>query len=130
MSVIALMNPLQHYLKNFKGKIRWTPAHPEKRNSLSSNWSRNDRLKHVADKIATGNVEFDIDYQYELMELKAEDIMKDLLIPNGWSLQMKDGTNSIPAGIQHQIDTWRLTTYLQKRDDYRTELAIPRTPKM
>ena len=29
---IALMNPLQHYLKDFKGKIKRTPAQPEKRN--------------------------------------------------------------------------------------------------
>ena len=36
---IAQMNPLLHYLKDFKDKIRWTPAHPEKRNSISVNWS-------------------------------------------------------------------------------------------
>ena len=29
---LAIMNPLQHYLKDFKGEIRWTPAHPERRN--------------------------------------------------------------------------------------------------
>ena len=34
---IALMSPLQHYLKDFNGTLRWTPAHPEKRNSMSVN---------------------------------------------------------------------------------------------
>ena len=58
---IELMNPLQHYLKDFKGKMRWTPAHPEKRNSMSANWTRDDCLNHVADKVATGQVDFDID---------------------------------------------------------------------
>ena len=28
---IALKGPLQHYINDYKGKIRWTPAHPEKR---------------------------------------------------------------------------------------------------
>ena len=98
--------------------------------NFDANWSRDDCLNHVADKFATGNVEFDIDCQYELRVLQAEDITKDLILPNSWSLQMKDGTNPILAGIQHQIDNWRLTTYLQKRDDYRTELAIPRPTKM
>ena len=56
------MIPLQHYLKDFKGTIRWTPADPEKRNTMSANWSR--------DKVATGNVDFDIDCQYELIELQ------------------------------------------------------------
>ena len=34
---IALMNPLKHDLKDFKGTIRWTPAFPVKRNSMSAN---------------------------------------------------------------------------------------------
>ena len=55
--------------------------------------------------------------------------MKDLLIPNSWSLQMKEETNPVLAGLQYQIDILRLVTYLQKRDDYRAELAIPRTPR-
>ena len=49
---IALISPLQH-LTDYKGKIRWTPAHPEKRNSMSANWTREDCLNHVADKVAT-----------------------------------------------------------------------------
>ena len=52
--------------------------------------------------------------------------MKNL--PNSWSLQMKDGTTPILVGIQQQIDNWRLITYLQKRDEYRAKLAIPRAP--
>ena len=34
---IALMNPLQHHLRDFKDTLRWTPAHPENRNSMSAN---------------------------------------------------------------------------------------------
>ena len=77
-------------MKDFKDKIRWTPAHPEKRNSMSANWSRDDCLDHFADKVAIVNVDFDIDCRYELIELQAEDIVKDLLTPDSWSLHMKD----------------------------------------
>ena len=99
------MNPLQHYLNGFKGTIRWTPAHPEKSNSMSADWSRDDCLNHVADKVVIGNVDFDKEYQYELIELQVENIMKDLILPNSWSLQMKDGTTPILAGIQQQKTT-------------------------
>ena len=36
-SYMAFMNLLQHYFKHFEGTLRWTPAHPEKRNSMSAN---------------------------------------------------------------------------------------------
>ena len=94
---------------------------------MSANWSRDDCLNHVADKVTIGNVDFDIDCQYELIELQAE--MMDLIQPNSWSLQMKDGSTPILASFQQQIDNWRLVTYLQKRDDYRAKLAIPRPPR-
>ena len=123
------MNPLLDYLKDFKGKIMRTPAQPEKRNSMSANWSREDYLNHVADKVAIGNVNFDIDCQFKLIEFQEEDLMKDLILPNNWNLQMKDGTTPILAGIQQQIDYWRLITYLQKRDEYRAKLAIPQPPR-
>ena len=55
--------------------------------------------------------------------------MTDLNLPSSWNLQMKYGTTPILAGIQEQIDNWRLITYLQKRDEYRAKLAIP-TPKV
>ena len=55
--------------------------------------------------------------------------MKDLIIPNSWCLKMKDGITSILAGLQHQIDNWRLVTYPPKRDEYRAKLAIPRPPR-
>ena len=86
-------------------------------------------MNNVADKVAIGNVDFDIDCQYEFIEVQAEDIMKDLLTPNSWSLNLKDGTTPLLAGLQQQSDNWRLVTYLQKRDDYRAELAIPRPPR-
>ena len=76
------MNPLQQYVKDFKGTSRWTPAHPEKRIFMSVNWSRDNCLNHVADKAAIGKVNFDIDYQHQLIELQAEDIMKDPIQPN------------------------------------------------
>ena len=120
------MNPLQHYLKNFKGTVRWTRAHLEKRKSMSANWSRDDCLNQVAAKVAIGKVNFDIDCQYKLIELQEEDIMKNLIQSNSWSLQMKDGSTPILADIQQQIDNWRLVTYLQKRVGYRAKLAIPK----
>ena len=79
---ITLMNPLQHYLKAFKGKLRWTPANPEKRNSMSANWSRNNCLNHVADIVAGGLIDFDIDFQYNFIQLPAEDIMESLILPS------------------------------------------------
>ena len=42
---------------------------------------------------------------------------------------MKNGTTPILAGIQQQIYNWRLVIYLQKRDDYRANLAIPRSQR-
>ena len=67
---------------------------------MSANWSRYDCLNRVADKIATSKVDYDIDCQYEIIELQAEDIIRDLIIPNSWSLQMKDGTTTLLAGLQ------------------------------
>ena len=55
--------------------------------------------------------------------------MTDLMQPNSWSPQMKNGTTPILAGIQQQIDNWRLVNYLLKRDEYRAQLAIPRPPR-
>ena len=56
--------------ESFEGAIRWTPAHPEKRCSISTNRSRDDSLNHVVDKVTIGNVDFDIDCQYELTEVQ------------------------------------------------------------
>ena len=42
---------------------------------------------------------------------------------------MKDGSTPILAGLQQQIDNSRLVTYLQRRDEYRAELIIPRPPR-
>ena len=62
------MNLLQHYLKDYKGKSRWASAHPEKRNSMLADWSRDNCLSHVADKVAIGKVDFEIGCQHELLE--------------------------------------------------------------
>ena len=86
---------------------------------MPANWSRDDCLNHVADKIPIGNVDSGINCQYELIELQAEAIMKDLIIPNSWYLQMKEGTTPIMADFQQQIENRRLVIYLQKRDGYR-----------
>ena len=96
---------------------------------MSANWPRNDFLNHVAVKIAKGQIVFDIGCQYELIEIPAEDIMQDIIIADSWSLQMRDGTTLILVGIQQQIDNWRLVIYLQKRDEYRVKLTIPRPPR-
>ena len=75
---------------------------------MSANWSSDDCLNHLADRVATGQVDIDIACQYELIELQAEEIMNTLIIPHSWRLQMKDGTIPILAGQQHQIDNWLL----------------------
>ena len=67
---------------------------------MSANGSRADCLYHVADKIAIGNVDFDIGCKYELIKLQAEDIMKDLIAPDSWNMQVQDGTTPILAGLE------------------------------
>ena len=94
---------------------------------MSANWSRDDCLSHVADEVATGKVHFDIDCQYKLIELNVEDIMKGVIMPNRWSLQIKDGTTPTLAGLKQQIVNWRLVTCLQ--NEHRSELAKPRPPR-
>ena len=59
---IALMSSLQEYLKYFEGPLRCTPAHPEKKNSMSVNLSRDDCINNVAKYI---------DCQYKLIELQS-----------------------------------------------------------
>ena len=56
-----LFYPLTHMMRTFEGTLRWTTAHAELRNSLTENWSRDDCLNHVADKVAGGSLESDID---------------------------------------------------------------------
>ena len=126
---IALINPLQHFLKEFKGTLRWTPAHPEKRNSMLANWSRDDCLNHIADRVAGGLKDFDIDCQRNFIQLQEEDIMESLISPNSWTLNMKDGSTQLLAGLQQQIGNWRLVTYLHRREENRAELIIPRPPR-
>ena len=124
------MNPLQHYLKLFEGTIRWTPSHPEKRNSMSANRSRDDCLNHVADKITTGQINLDIDCQYELKELQAEDIMKDLILPNSLSLQMKDANYPHPGRhtpANRQLKTHYIST---KERPIQSQVSDPKTPKV
>ena len=105
------------------------PSSPGKEELSVCRLVKRDFLNHVADKVAIGNVDFGIDCLYELIELQAEDIMKDLILPNSWHLQMKDRTTPILAGIQQEIENWRLITSLEKRGEYRAKLAIPRPPR-
>ena len=56
--------------------------------------------------------------------------MRDQILPNSWNLQMKEGgTTTILAGIQQQIDIWRLIAYLERRDKNKAQLVIPRPPR-
>ena len=57
---------------------------------MSANWLRDDCLNHVADKVTGGLTDFDIDYQYNFIQLQTKDIMESLILPNSWSLNMKD----------------------------------------
>ena len=72
---------------------------------MSVNWSRDSFLAHVADKIATCKADFDIDCQYEVIEFLTADIMKDLIIPNRWSLQMKYGTTPYWQTYNNKLTT-------------------------
>ena len=123
------MAPLQELIKDYTGTIRWVEAHPEKRNSLSANWSRDDCLNHVADRIAGGTMDFDIDCEYEHYGISATEIMNGLKINYAWSMQAKNGTTPNLAGLQHDIDNWRLRTYMTERDEFRADLAISRPPR-
>ena len=96
---------------------------------MSANCSRDDCLNHVVDRVAGGLTDFDIDCQYNFIKLQAEDIMKSLVLPDSWTLNMKEGSTPILSGFQQQIDNWRLVTYLQRRVEYRSELIIPRSPR-
>ena len=87
---IALMNPLQHYLQDFKDTLRRMQAHPENRNYMSSNLSRDDCFSNVAVRVAGGLRDFDIEFRYKFIRLQAEDIMESLVLPNSWTLNMKD----------------------------------------
>ena len=40
--------------------------------------------------------------------------MESLVLPNSWTLNMKDGSTPIVVGLQQQIDNWRLVIYLQR----------------
>ena len=42
---------------------------------------------------------------------------------------MNDGTTTILAGLQQQIDSWRLVTHLQAKDRLRAVLVIPKPPR-
>ena len=103
------MGPLQHYA------LRWTPAHPEKRNSIPSSWSRVDCLNHIAVRVSSEQVE--IDCRYDFVQIKADDIIHALATPHSCTLRIKDGSMTTLAGIQYQIDCWRLAAYLQERDE-------------
>ena len=66
---------------------------------MSANWSRDDCLNHVADRVAGELTDFDIDCQYNFIQLQAEDLMVSLVLPNSWTLNMKDGSTPILAGL-------------------------------
>ena len=67
---------------------------------MSANWSRDDCLNTVADRVAGGRVDFDIDCQYEFVQVQAEDVMDSLVLPHSWRLDTKDRTSPILAGLQ------------------------------
>ena len=62
---------------------------------MSANWLREDCLKHVADRVEAGRVHFDIDYQFEFIQIQVDDIMHELNTMHCWKLSMNDG--SIPT---------------------------------
>ena len=71
---------------------------------MFANWSRDDCLNHVADKVAGGITDFDIDCQHKLIQLQADDIMESLVLQNSWALNMTYGSTPILAGLQQKID--------------------------
>ena len=85
---------------------------------------RDDCQNHVADRVAVGQVNFDIDCQFEFRLIQAEDIMHALNTAQSLRLRMKYEPTPILAGVQHQIGNWRLVKYLRERDRYSEELTL------
>ena len=70
-------------------------------------------LNHIADRAVGGPVDFDMECKYEYVQAQAQYVMNSLVLPHSWRLYMNDGTTPLLAGLQQQIDNWRLVTYLQ-----------------
>ena len=49
---------------------------------MAVNMSLEDCLNHVADRVVAGQTDFDIDCQFEFIQILAEDIMQALDIPH------------------------------------------------
>ena len=61
------------------------------------NWSREDCLNHVADRVAAGQSDFDMDCQFEYIEIQSVVIMQVLDIPRSWKLwkELMDALKSL-----------------------------------
>ena len=62
---------------------------------MSVNWSRDDCLNHVPSRVAGGLTDYDMDCQYNFIQLQADDIIESLVLPRSWTLKMKDGWTTI-----------------------------------
>ena len=116
------MRLLQHFLKDIEGKLRWTPAQPEKRNLMSANWLTDDCLHRVAGRDALGLVDFDINCKYEFLQIQAADAMDSLVVPHRWRLNTKEDTTPIQAGLPHQTGNYWLVTSAQVYDVRKSSL--------
>ena len=90
---------------------------------------RDEGLNHVAGRVAAGQVDFNIDCQFQFIQVDAKGKMQSFAIPHNCRLSKKNGTNPILVRLQRQIDSSRIAAYLQERDGHREALTIPRLPR-
>ena len=122
---------IRHLRPQYHGTIRWTRAHVENRKTNYMDWTRDEKLNHVADAIA---IFTETDFvntlpDFRLIDLPAATIMQDLTVPGTWALHSAPQDSPTLGGIQQDIEEQRLRTYTEQRDQYRATAPTPRPPK-
>ena len=132
----SLTQPLAVFASRFPGTVRWTKAHPERRNSMSMNWSRDDCLNHIADKTADNSIDYAFSddmgpasYPPISIMVTASEVLDGLQRPGMWRLTSTDGSTPLLTGLQDAFNEHRLRKYTADRDEYRASSAVPRPPK-
>ena len=127
----SIFGPLAAMVKNYQGAIRWTKAHAERRDPNPENWTRDECLNHLADKVAGGSLDFDIETAQptRYFVVTAKEILDSMQLPGTWKLLSTNGTIPPLDKLQQHINEHRLRRYLERRDTYRAEDPLPRPPR-
>ena len=69
-------------------------AHTERRLPKTENWTRDECLNHLADKVARGSLEFDIETAQptRYIVVTAKDILDSMQLPGTWKFITTNGT--------------------------------------